>query len=240
MATAIEPQRPLTRGELATLIYQGWVHQGQREAIASPHIIQLQEPLALFTDVLNPAQPRHWAEAFIRGLVDLGLLNGFDDGTFRPEAPVARVDYAGMLVAAFDPPPRSDREQVDVSRLFRDVAAPPAAQFKVVDRIYRSGAMSGFDDGTFGVTRPISREQAISALVNILNLEAGNPSSLNRYPDRATLSPWATGAIAAATEAGLIVSAASPAPDPIRAKEPATRADVAALVYQGLRLLPAA
>lgn len=228
----LEPNRPLTRAELATLIYQGWVHQGQADVLSSPHIEHLEEPLALFVDVLNPTAPKHWAEDFIRGLVDLGVINGFVDGTFRPDARVTRVDFASVLVSAFDPPPRRDRLQANVTQLFRDVP-PNHPQLNVIQQIYRSGAMAGFDNGTFGVTTAIPREQAIAALVAILNLRAETAASLTRYPDRATISSWAQGAIAAATEAELIVTPDSTVPQ-IRANQAATRAEIATLVYQGL------
>ncbi|MFQ4140265.1 S-layer homology domain-containing protein [Nodosilinea sp. PGN35] len=231
-AGQLTPHRPLTRAELAAMIYQGQVIEGRADLLSSPHLVHLEEPLALFVDVLNPSAPPHWAEGFIRGLLDLGLINGFSDGTFRPDARVSRADFASLLVSAFDPSPRGDRLQANVSQLFRDVPTSHP-QLRAIQQIYRSGAMSGLDNGTFGVAAAISREQAIAALVAILDLRAATTDSLTRYPDRATISPWAQGAIAAATEAELIVTPDSTAPQ-IRANQAATRAEIATLVYQGL------
>lgn len=42
----------------------------------------------------------HWAEPQIRQLIDLGVVNGYPDGTFRPEASVTRAQFLKMLVLA--------------------------------------------------------------------------------------------------------------------------------------------
>ncbi len=43
---------------------------------------------------------QHWAEASIRRGVWAGFINGYPDGTFRPEAAVTRAEFLKMLVAS--------------------------------------------------------------------------------------------------------------------------------------------
>lgn len=57
----------------------------------------------------------HWAEAEIRELMALGVVNGYPDGTFRPDAKVTRAEFVKMLVTALGlqpvkelPPPFED------------------------------------------------------------------------------------------------------------------------------------
>jgi hypothetical protein len=45
----------------------------------------------------------HWAEPFIQGLFDKGLISGFNDGTFKPDDKMTRAQYAALLVKAFNP-----------------------------------------------------------------------------------------------------------------------------------------
>lgn len=46
-----------------------------------------------FTDVPES----HWAFKAIEDLADMGIINGYEDGTFKPDAPVTRAEVASML-----------------------------------------------------------------------------------------------------------------------------------------------
>jgi len=46
----------------------------------------------------------NWAQAFIEGLASRGIIQGFPDGTFRPNAPVTRAQFAAMIRQAFEQP----------------------------------------------------------------------------------------------------------------------------------------
>jgi hypothetical protein len=66
---------------------------------------------------LNPAQPQrpavnqqiaqasdvtgNWAEPFIKVLVEKGIIAGYPDGSFRPDQPVTRAEFAALLTKAF-------------------------------------------------------------------------------------------------------------------------------------------
>lgn len=43
----------------------------------------------------------HWAESFIEALHTRGLIQGFPDGNFRPDAPLTRADFAAMIQSSF-------------------------------------------------------------------------------------------------------------------------------------------
>lgn len=43
----------------------------------------------------------NWAQSFIEPLAALGVIKGFPDGTFRPDAPVTRAQFAAMIQKAF-------------------------------------------------------------------------------------------------------------------------------------------
>ncbi|MEB3103041.1 S-layer homology domain-containing protein [Ferviditalea candida] len=52
-----------------------------------------------FTDISS-----HWAEASIKKSVELGFINGYGDGTFRPENPITRAEFTTALVGAMKLP----------------------------------------------------------------------------------------------------------------------------------------
>ena len=54
----------------------------------------------LFSDVPE----NHWAFEYIKAFADIGILAGYEDGTFKPDAPVTRAEWAKMLVSTFGLP----------------------------------------------------------------------------------------------------------------------------------------
>ena len=45
----------------------------------------------------------HWAANFIQELIQLGIVKGFPNRTFRPDATITRSQYAALMVQAFNP-----------------------------------------------------------------------------------------------------------------------------------------
>ena len=39
----------------------------------------------------------HWAEGIIRGWMDRGIVKGYEDGTFKPEAPVSQTEFTALI-----------------------------------------------------------------------------------------------------------------------------------------------
>ncbi|NJM56571.1 MAG: DUF1565 domain-containing protein [Synechococcales cyanobacterium RU_4_20] len=93
----LNPLRPTTRAEIAVMVYQALVVLRQAPVIESAFIPQPIVPTSL-TDLNG-----HWAEPFVRSLVDQNLLTGFPDGSFHPNAAVSRAEYAVMIAKAFAP-----------------------------------------------------------------------------------------------------------------------------------------
>ncbi|MBD1927504.1 S-layer homology domain-containing protein [Trichocoleus sp. FACHB-90] len=179
--------------------------------------------------ILGPAQFRdvsgHWAEAFIKALVAKNLISGFPDGTFKPEAPITRAQYAAIIAKTFNLPPRPG------SGIFTDVPD----NFWAKDAIRKAAGMgfiSGFPDGTFRPGQNLTRVQAIASLVSGLSLTGGNPSVLGVYSDRAQIPSYATDAVATATTRRIIVN--YPQTSLLQPMRDITRAEVAALIYQAL------
>ena len=122
----------------------------------------------------------HWAEAYIGQLTNKGVITGFPDGTFKPEAPVTRAQFATIVK-----PEQS-----------------------------------------------IPRVQVFVALANGLQFGEGNLSILATYKDGSTIPTYAAGFVAAATQRRIVVN--YPALTQLNPNRDATRAEVAAIVYQAL------
>ncbi len=188
--------------------------------------IMLQAPAtaqAAFPDVPS----NHWANSFIRELVNRGVIAGFPDGTFRPQDPVTRAQFAAMLRKAFR------KGSVRSSVQFVDVASSYWAA-SAIQSAYTSGFMAGYPGNIFRPEENIPRAQVLVSLANGLNYTASNSvdSVLLAYNDSSSIPAYARASIAAATERRIVVN--YPSVQTLAPNQIATRADVAAFIYQAL------
>ncbi|GBE92481.1 S-layer homology domain-containing protein [Nostoc cycadae] len=216
----LEPLREITRGEMAALIYQALVANSKEKAIASPYIVSPDAEVPTFAD-LN----RHWAEPFIRALASLNLTHGFADGSYQPDKPMTRAQYAALVAAAFNPTPKRPAiEFIDVPQNFW--------AYKALQIAASGGFVSGFSDRTFRPDQNVQRLQVIVSLVNGLGLPAAQSNMLLPYTDSNTIPDYAQKAVATATQQRIVVN--YPQPNLLAPTREATRAEVAAMVYQAL------
>lgn len=166
-----------------------------------------------------------WAQPYIQALAAQNIIAGFPDGTFRPDEPVTRAQFATIVSKAFAP--QSQRPPVN----FTDVA-PKFWANQAIQTAYRGGFVAGYPGGLFQPQQPIPRVQALVSLASGLKLNANNPKAVSVYTDAAQIPEYATGAVAAATQRQLVVN--YPTPNQLNPNREATRAEIAAFVYQAL------
>ncbi|MEL6456801.1 MAG: S-layer homology domain-containing protein [Cyanobacteria bacterium J06641_2] len=168
----------------------------------------------------------YWAAPFIQELAQRGVIAGFPDGSFRPDAPVTRSQYAAMLRKAFNK--RQERQAINFVDVSRNYWA-----YSAIQEAYTTGFLSGYPGRVFRPTQNIPREQVLVSLSNGLDYVANNPQgTLGYYNDAYNISSYARNPIAAATEKRLVVN--YPNTKFLNPKGTATRADVAAYIYQAL------
>lgn len=172
----------------------------------------------------------HWARVFIENLAQRNIIKGFEDGTFRPNQSITRAEFAALMQATF--PKSAIRPYVP----FVDVPANHWARV-AIQKAYETGFLSGYPNNQFQPNEKIIRAQVLVSLVNglgiskmvVADLKAALPEV---YQDAAQIPTYATEAIAAATSAGIIVN--HPDLKRLNPLQAATRAEVAALIYQTL------
>ncbi|MBF2000183.1 MAG: S-layer homology domain-containing protein [Synechococcales cyanobacterium M58_A2018_015] len=170
----------------------------------------------------------YWAYPFIADLTRRGIIDGFPDGSFQPEQPVNRAQFAALLKGVL---PEEARRQQAIA--FNDVS-PEFWGSPAIDAAVKADFLRGFPDNTFQPEQPISRMQVLLALTNgfRLPLAADPAAALQDVQDRDQIPAWAQPAIAAAKNAGLMVN--HPTVEQFRPNQAATRAEVAAMLYQAL------
>ena len=214
----LRPTEATTRGELAAMVFQALVDQGKFAALPSPYIVSYTGGDTSFPDVAG-----HWGVKFIEGLYGKGLITGYPDGKFKPDAAITRAQYAALLDKAFDLTPK--REAVK----FKDVSDGFWAA-EVIQKAYRAGFLSGFPDGTFKPNENTQRVQILVSLVNGLGLSASG--SVDGYTDKGSIPDYGKDEVATATAKGIVVN--YPDLKKLQPTKAATRAEVSAFVYQAL------
>lgn len=143
-----------------------------------PLALGLKTTASLFSDVVDT---HPYAEA-IDLLRTRGIVNGYEDGTYRPGAPVNRAEFMQIVVRATG---RAEAAQECVegfhaefgsdARFLSDV--PPGAWFEpALCTAVSSGIVSGYDDGTFRPDRVIAVAEAAKILAGSFGLVSADAS----------------------------------------------------------------
>ncbi len=176
----------------------------------------------------------YWAKKYIDTLVSKGVVKGFPDGTFKPEAKVTREQFAKMIVAA-----KGLKLYKPSTPTFTDVSKSRWS-YGYVEAAVKAGYIKGYGNGKFGPADPITREQLATLMVRVLGLEG--QAKQFKTPivftnDWKDISKWAAGYVTVAVRPD--VQVLLPRKGVLIApKSPATRAECAHAVYKGVIVPP--
>lgn len=194
------------------------------KAEASP----AQVPVATATPIKFTDVPQDlWARPYIEALATRGIVSGFPDGTFKPGGAITRAEFSALLQKAFEQQPKGTAPN------YKDVSANFWALPAIQDSV-KTGFLRGYPKNIFRPNQPISKVQTIVALTSGLGLKptTGSQEMFKTYQDANRIPKYAEQSVSAATTAGLVVN--YPNPKVLDPNRNASRAEVAALVYQGL------
>lgn len=183
---------------------------------------------ATFTDLSNYP----WAVEYINTLAQAGVVNGYNDNTFKPGNNVKRADFIIMLLKAMGvdttTTPHSNFSDVRVDKYY----------YNAVGLAKDMGIASGNNDGTFNPESNITRQDMMILAKKALEMKnnttlTGNTSALDKFADKASISPYAVDSLAAMVEAGVV----SGTGDNIQPKDNTTRAQAAVIICKILDLM---
>jgi len=138
----------------------------------------------------------HWAFEYIAELSLCGVINGYADGSFKPENTVTRAEWAKImiLVAGITPNDNSVR--------FSDMKGHWANTYVNAASKY----LTAFSDNSYRPNQAVTREDVTMALVKLkgYSLDEVDYSVLTRFKDTASISNSMKVYVAIAVEKGLI------------------------------------
>ncbi|MBQ1376039.1 MAG: S-layer homology domain-containing protein, partial [Clostridia bacterium] len=83
-----KPENTITRGEAAAVIF--------RTLAGKESAAQNYQGGTQFSDV----SAEHWASGYVNFCTEMGIINGYPDGTFKPDQTVTYAEYVTMLARA--------------------------------------------------------------------------------------------------------------------------------------------
>ncbi|MDF5721222.1 MAG: S-layer homology domain-containing protein [Rhizonema sp. PD37] len=170
-----------------------------------------------------------WAQSCITQLASNGIISGYPDGSFRPNASVTRAEFAAMVNKAF---PNTQRTRNSIQ--FNDVPSNYWA-YTAIQTASQTGFLSGYPGQIFRPNQNIPRAQVLVALASGLNYSPTQPvtTTLNaNFTDANVIPSYADNGIAAATEKRLVVN--YPDVKYLKPDQLASRAEVSAFLCQAL------
>lgn len=166
----------------------------------------------------------HWAEAQIKQAVSKGIVTGYSDGTFKPNATVTRAEFAVMLMNALKP---ADN---DTTLSFTDPIAEWAQ--KAIAQASEAKIVNGYEDGSFRPAASISRSELAVMMARAAKADT-TAATVTNFADDSQIPAWAKGSVAAVKELGIISGRSGNLFVP---NDTATRAEAVTIIINLLQL----
>lgn len=159
-------------------------------------------PLALTAAMIVPSVPAmaapsdiagHWAESVITQWQNKGLIQGYEDGTFKPGNTITRAEFVTLMNNA-----KGFWSEGSIN--FSDVKNG-SWFYGAVARAVAAGYVKGYSDGSFKPGNTITRAEAAVMIANAARLSA-NEAGAYRFTDVGSIPAWARGSVGAVVAAG--------------------------------------
>ena len=168
----VEPNGNITRAEVATIFFRLLT-----EKVRTANSTQ--------SNSLSDVTRGQWFNHAVSTLSSMGIVKGHNDGTFAPNAPITRAEFAAIAA-------RFDDKNRDTSSKFTDIASHWAKN--EIGIAANKGWINGYPDGTFRPNQYITRAEAMTLVNRVLNRLPENSSdlldSMIKWPDNSDASAW--------------------------------------------------
>ena len=167
----VRPEGKITRAEVATIYFRMLTDENRAANW---------NQVSGFSDVKRSA----WYNNAISTLTKAGILKGYEDGTFQPDGYITRAEFATIAIRFFS-------GVYEGEDLFPDIKGHWAQDY--INNAANKGLVKGYEDGTFGPDRYITRAEAVTLVNRTLNRHPHNDGlhqDMLRWPDNMDTSKW--------------------------------------------------
>lgn len=149
-----------------------------------------------YTQKFWDVEKTHWAFENIAELTDRGVVNGYSDGSFKPEGTISRAEWAKIMVGA------AGIAASDTSVRFKDTKGHWAVPYINAASNY----LTAYSDNTYRPDQAVVREDVTMALVRLkgYSVDDVDYSYLSKFKDQNSISNNVKAYVAVAVQKGLI------------------------------------
>ena len=126
-----------------------------------------------------------WYNAAVATMAKLKIITGYPDGTFQPDAPVTRAEFAAIAA-------RFDEKSARTTASFRDIYGHWAERY--ISRSAELGWIRGYTDNMFRPDQSITRAEAMALINRVLNRNPESKDdllrSMNIFNDNLDTAKW--------------------------------------------------
>ena len=168
----VRPQNNITRAEVATIFFRLLTDDVRDENLTK-------------TNRYHDVAATSWYNTAVSTLSSMGIITGYPDGTFRPNAAITRAEFAAIAA-------RFDNDGDKTAAKFSDIATHWAKD--EISIAYNNGWITGYPDGTFGPQRDITRAETMTLVNRVLNRQPETEDDLlpnmTVWTDNANPKAW--------------------------------------------------
>ena len=148
---SVQPEGDITRAEVATIFFRLLTDESRNEYWSQ-------------TNPYSDVSADDWFNNAVSTLTNAGVLDGYEDGTFKPNGNITRAEFATITARFFE-------ATYDGENLFPDIEGHWAQDY--INEAANAGIVDGYPDGTFQPQQLITRAEAMT-MVN---------RTIDRHPD---------------------------------------------------------
>ena len=160
----VQPNGQITRAEATTIFFRLLTEESRSANLTKTNG---------YTDVAFDA----WYNTAISTMTKAGIVDGYPDGTFRPDAPITRAEMA-KIISLFAKLDKSESRFSDIAGHWAEAYIRLAAG---------NGWIAGYPDGTFGPQRNITRAETATMINRVLDRV---PSEESHLLSRGVMQIW--------------------------------------------------
>ena len=168
----VQPNGQITRAEATTIFFRLLTDDVRDENLTKTN---------RYSDVAATS----WYNTAVSTLSSMGIITGYPDGTFRPNAAITRAEFAAIAA-------RFDNDGDKTAAKFSDIATHWAKD--EISIAYNNGWITGYPDGTFGPQRSITRAETMTLVNRVLNRQPETEDDLlpnmTVWTDNANPKAW--------------------------------------------------
>ena len=168
----VYPQKNITRAEVATIFFR-LLEDETREANMTK------------SNSYNDMKDGAWYTCAVSTLSKMGIIKGYEDGSFKPDASISRAEFAA-IAARFDP----DGDKTPAT--FSDVSSHWAKD--EISIAANHGWIKGYEDGSFKPDQKITRAETMTLVNRVLKRLPETKDDLHKdmktWPDNQKESAW--------------------------------------------------